>query len=70
MFLSKILIHSCMITYYIVEENIFTVIVHKFLDQKTHCNDILKTALKLVVNNRLRCQRKANMLDSKLMREK
>ena len=34
MFLSKMLIHSCMIIHCIVEENIFLVIVYKLTGQK------------------------------------
>ena len=36
MFLSKILIRSCMIIHYIVEENIFAVIVYKLVVQKKY----------------------------------
>ena len=57
MFLSKILIHSCMTIYYIMEENIFIVIINK-------------PGLKLIVNKRLRCLQKKNMLDLKLLKEK
>ena len=46
MFLSKILIRLCVIIYYIVEENIFVVIVYKLLLQKKtlkcHAEDLLK----------------------------
>ena len=35
-FLSKILIHSCMIIHYIAEENIFAVIVYHLLVQKNY----------------------------------
>ena len=36
MFLSNISIHSCMITNYIVGENIFDTIVYKFLEQQMY----------------------------------
>ena len=36
MFLSKISLLSCMIMLYIVEENIFVVIVHKLLVQRKY----------------------------------
>ena len=36
MFLSKILIHSCMIIHYIAEENIFAVIIYHILVQKNY----------------------------------
>ena len=45
MFLSKILILSCMIILYIVEENIFVIIVYKLLVQKIlkrHVKDCFK----------------------------
>ena len=51
MFLSKILIHSCIITHYLPVENDFVVIVDKILEQQMYLNVILKTALKLIVNN-------------------
>ena len=36
MFLLKILTHSCMAPHYIVEENIFVIIVDKLLEQQNH----------------------------------
>ena len=36
MVLLKISAHSCMITHYIVEENIFVVTVYKNLEQQEH----------------------------------
>ena len=53
MFLSKILIHSCIITLDIIEINIFVVIVSKFLLQEKYQNVILKTALKLMLSKGL-----------------
>ena len=53
MFFSKILILSCMIILYIVEENIFVDIVYKLLVQKKYQKVILKTALKLMGNKEL-----------------
>ena len=40
------------IIYYIVEENIFAVIVYKLLVQKKYSNMVLKTVLKLMTNER------------------
>ena len=51
MFLSKILIHSCIIIHYLPVENDFVVYVYKLLEQQMYLNVILKTALKLIVNN-------------------
>ena len=42
-----------MIIVYIVEENIFAVIVYKFLVQKKYQNVILNIALKLMANKGL-----------------
>ena len=36
MFLSKILIHSCMIIHYILDEDLFVVIAYKLLVQKKY----------------------------------
>ena len=58
MFLSNISIHSCMITNYIVGENIFDAIVYKFLEQQMYWNVILKIALKLIVSRGWRCLKK------------
>ena len=58
MFLSNISIHSCMITNYIVGENIFDAIVYKFLEQQMYWNVILKIALKLIVSRGWRCPKK------------
>ena len=70
MFLPMILIDSCMIILYIMEENIFVVIVSILLLQKKKECVILKNALKLMVNKQLRCLRKVNMLNSKIFKEK
>ena len=61
---------SCMIILYNAEENIFVVIVYMPSLQKTFESVILKIALKLMVNKRLRRLRKANMLNSKVLKEK
>ena len=65
MFLSKILIHSCMTIHYFVEKNIFVVIVCKLLEHQKNWNVVLKIALKLMVNKLLRCLRRANILKLK-----
>ena len=44
-FLSKILIYSCIIMHYIVEENIFVAIAYKLLEQTKKWNVILNIAL-------------------------
>ena len=51
-------------------KNIFVVIVHKILVQKKYWHVILRTALKLMANKRLRFLKKVNMLNSKIMKEK
>ena len=51
MFFSNVLALSCMIILYIVEENIFVVIVHKLLVQNKYQKFILKTALKWQTKN-------------------
>ena len=45
MFLSKIVIHSCVIIHYIVGENIFVLIVYKLLEQQMYWN-VLKYQVK------------------------
>ena len=70
MFLSKILIPSCMIMHYIVEENIFVTIVCKLLEQQKNWNVILNIALKFMVNRLLRCLRRVNILNSKIFERK
>ena len=70
MLLSKILIHLCTTIHYIVEENIFVVIVDEFLVQKTCQHVMLKIALKSMVKKLLRRQKKMDMLNSKAMKEK
>ena len=50
MVFSKILARSRMVILYIVEENVFVVIVYKLLVQKKYKIAILKTALKLMAN--------------------
>ena len=70
MFLSKILIHLCMVIHYMVEGNIFAGIVCKLSAQKKYQNFILKIALKLMVNKGLRFLKKVNTLTSKILKEK
>ena len=68
--LSKILIHLFMIIHYIVEENILVVIVYKLLVQQKYWQVMLMIVWKLIVNKWLRCQKTANMLDSKIMKKR
>ena len=69
MFLSKILIHLCMTIHYIVGKNIF-VVIYKLLVQRIYRNIILKIDLKVMVKKGLRCLRKMNMLNLKIMKGK
>ena len=52
-FLSKILILSCMIILSIVEESISLFVVYKLLLQKTFYKALVKTTLKLMANKEL-----------------
>ena len=45
----QISIHSCMITCYILEENIFVIIIYKPLERQKHWNIVLKIPLRLMV---------------------
>ena len=58
------------ITLEIVKGNIFVVIFYEILEQWKYWNVMLKTALKLMGNKRLRCLKMVNMLNSKMMIEK
>ena len=62
--------HSYMIIRYIMEENIFDVIVCKILEQQKYLNAILKIALKLIISKLLRCLRRVNILNLKISEEK
>ena len=55
MLVLKVSMRSCMTILYMVEGNIFPVIVYKLSAQKKYLNVILKIALKLMVNKVLRC---------------
>lgn len=57
MFLSKISINSCMITQYVMEENIFVDSVYKLLQKQKHWNVRFKTVLKSMVNKALTYQK-------------
>ena len=57
-----------MITYYIVEENVFVVFVYKLLEQQKYRNIILKT-FKIKGKKRIKVSTKMNMLDSEIMKE-
>ena len=67
-FLSTISIYLYMITYYIVEENVFVVFVYKLLEQQKYRNIILKT-FKIKGKERIKVSTKMNMLDSEIMKE-
>ena len=58
MTLSKTLICASLIMHYPVEDNIFALIVYKLLVQKKYQNVMLKIALKVMLNKRLRCLKK------------
>lgn len=51
MFLSKMLIHLHIIIHYMVEDNIFAVIVYSLLAQKKYEKGMLNIALKLMVKS-------------------
>ena len=70
LFLSKILIHSCMIMLYIMEEKNFVVAGCKLLIPRKYVKVLLKTAVKLMVNKLLRSLRRVNILNSKTVKEK
>ena len=70
LFLSKILIHSCMIMLYIMDEKNFVVAGCKLLVPKKYVKVLLKTAVKLMVNKLLRSLRRVNILNSKTVKEK
>ena len=57
-----------MITYYIVEENVFVVFVYKLLEQQKYRNIKLKT-FKIKGKKRIKVSTKMNMLDSEIMKE-
>ena len=57
-FLSKTSVHLSMITHYLVEENIFAIIVYKPLAQKKYWNFILMIAGKLILNKWFKCLKK------------
>ena len=65
MFLSKVLINLCMIIHYIVEGNIFVVIIYKLLVQK-----ILKCHIKDCFQINGKQNIKMFFLDSKIMKGK
>ena len=60
MFLPKFSIDSFMMIHYTAEENI----------TEEKLKRLLQIALKLIVNKRLRCLKKMNMLSSKILKEK
>ena len=66
MFLWKISIHSYMIMYCIMEENIFVAIVSTLLEQKKNWNVILNIASKLMVTKQSKCLSMVNILNSKI----
>ena len=70
MFLSKISIHSSVVTHYIVEENIFVVIVYKLLEYDKYWNDISKITLRLMAAKELRWLQRLNTSNWKITRKK
>ena len=66
MFLWKISIHSYMIMYCIMEENIFVAIVSTLLEQKKNWNVTLNIASKLMVTKQSKCLSMVNILNSKI----
>ena len=65
-----ILTDSCMITHYIMEENIFVVIVYTLSLPKKYENVILNLVLNLIVNKLLRCLKEVDILNQKLLNKK
>ena len=59
-----------MIVHYIVEENSFVVIVCELLDQQKNWNIVLKIAIQLILNKLLKCLRRLNILNSKILGKK
>ena len=67
MFLSMVSIDSCMIIHYIEKENIFVFIFYTLSLQKKFQSVILNIALKLMIKKGLKCLRKVNVLNSKIL---
>ena len=59
-----------MILHYIVEENSFVVIVCELLDQQKNWNIVLKIAIQLILSKLLKCLRRLNILNSKILGKK
>ena len=59
-----------MIVHYIVEENSFVVIVCELLDQQKNWNIVLKIAIQLILNKLLKCLRRLNILNYKILGKK
>ena len=70
MFLSKILIHLCIVIHDIGEENIFIVIVFKVLVQKKILKRDVKDCFKINGKQMIKMSKTVNMLDSKTMKIK
>ena len=58
MFLSKISIHSCMSTHYIVQEHIFVVIVYSVLEQQKQLTCHIKGCFKINGKERVKLPKK------------
>ena len=58
MFLSKISIHSCMSTHYMVQENIFVVIVYSVLEQQKQLTCHIKGCFKTNGKERVKLPKK------------
>ena len=65
MFLSKILIHSRIAIFYIMEKNIFIVIVYRISVQKKHSNVLLKEISEIDGKQRIIIPKKGKYLKFK-----
>ena len=64
-FLAKISIHSSIIIHYIVEKNMFVVIVYMLSSQKKNWKVHIEDCFKIMIN-----KKKINMLNSKILKDK
>ena len=69
-FLLLISILSCMIIHYIVEENIFVVIVGKLLQRQKNCNAILKIPFKINSKQTIKMPKKDKYIKFKIVEKK
>ena len=69
MFLSKILVHLCMTIHYIMEENIFVIIVYKFISEEIFkCH--IKDCFKIIGKQRIRMPKKSEYVKLKTFERK